>query len=89
MLCGMSVNAESLVRRYNLVRPHLNERQRRVWLGVEARDLGRSGVRVPPEVTFSRDPLSWLRLVPGDQVPGEVEVVDDLGGRSGDRGRAG
>lgn len=38
--------AESLARRYDGVRPHLTERQRRVWLGAEARELGSAGVRV-------------------------------------------
>ena len=42
----MSAIAESLVRRYDLVKAHLSERQRRVWLGAEARELGRSGVAV-------------------------------------------
>jgi len=37
---------ESLVRRYDAVRPHLTERQRRVWLGAEARELGSGGVRI-------------------------------------------
>jgi Rhodopirellula transposase DDE domain len=40
---------ESLVRRYDAIRPHLTERQRRVWLGAEARELGKSGVRVVAE----------------------------------------
>jgi hypothetical protein len=37
---------ESLARRYDAVRPHLTERQRRVWLGAEARELGTGGVRI-------------------------------------------
>ena len=45
----MSVVMESLVRRYDLVRVHLSERQRRIWLGAEARELGSSGVRVVAE----------------------------------------
>lgn len=45
----MGTVAESLVRRYDHVRAHLSERQRRVWLGAEARELGRSGVRVVAE----------------------------------------
>ncbi len=40
---------ESLVRRYDAVRPHLTERQRRVWLGAEARELGGGGVRIVAE----------------------------------------
>lgn len=45
----MGTVAESLVRRYDHVKAHLSERQRRVWLGAEARELGRSGVRVVAE----------------------------------------
>jgi len=40
---------ESLARRYDAVKPHLTERQRRVWLGAEARELGSSGVRIVAE----------------------------------------
>jgi transposase len=42
----MSAVMESLVRRYDMVQRHLSERQRRVWLGAEARELGRGGVRI-------------------------------------------
>ena len=45
----MSVVMESLVRRYDLVKVHLSERQRRIWLGAEARELGSSGVRIVAE----------------------------------------
>lgn len=37
---------ESLVRRYDAIKPHLTERQRRVWLGSEARELGSGGVGI-------------------------------------------
>jgi Rhodopirellula transposase DDE domain len=61
----MSPVMESLVRRYDAVRPHLTERQRRVWLGAEARELGSGGVRVvadavgvsPDTVRRGRDEL--------------------------------
>ena len=61
----MSAVAESLVRRYDAVKPHLTERQRRVWLGVEARELGSGGVRIvadavgvsPDTVRRGRDEL--------------------------------
>ncbi|MBV9312204.1 MAG: ISAzo13 family transposase, partial [Pseudonocardia sp.] len=46
----MSPVVESLARRYDAVKPHLTERQRRVWLGAEARELGSSGVRTVAEV---------------------------------------
>ena len=43
MVGAMSPVAESLARRYDAVGPHLTERQRRVWLGAEARELGSAG----------------------------------------------
>ena len=42
----MAVAVESLARRYEALRPHLNERQRRLWLGAEARELGPGGAAV-------------------------------------------
>lgn len=42
----MSAVMESLVRRYDAIKPHLIERQRRVWLGSEARELGSGGVGI-------------------------------------------
>jgi hypothetical protein len=42
----MSAVAESLTRRYDTIKPHLTERQRRVWLGSEARELGAGGVGI-------------------------------------------
>jgi hypothetical protein len=36
--------AESLVRRFEVLQPHLNELQRRLWLGAEAAELGPGGV---------------------------------------------
>ena len=36
---------EAVARRYALLRPHLDERQRRLYLGAEAGELGRGGVR--------------------------------------------
>jgi len=37
---------ESLARRFEAVRPHLSELQRRLWLGAEAAELGDGGVTV-------------------------------------------
>jgi Rhodopirellula transposase DDE domain len=42
----MAVAVESLARRYEALRPHLSERQRRLWLGAEARELGAGGAAV-------------------------------------------
>lgn len=36
--------ADSVARRYEVLRPHLNEFQRRLWLGSEALELGQDGV---------------------------------------------
>lgn len=43
--------AESVGRRYAVLRPHLDERQRRLLLGTEAAELGRGGIKVVAEVT--------------------------------------
>lgn len=43
--------AESVGRRYAVLRPHLDERQRRLLLGTEAAELGRGGVKVVAEAT--------------------------------------
>ena len=45
----MSAVMESLVGRYDALKAHLNERQRRLWLGAEARELGSGGVRIVAE----------------------------------------
>src|SRR5689334_5246252 len=42
----MAVAVDSLSRRFEALRPHLNERQRRLWLGAEARELGPGGAGV-------------------------------------------
>ena len=43
--------AESVARRYAVVRPHLSEFQRRLWLGAEAAELGPGGVGVVAAAT--------------------------------------
>jgi len=43
--------AESVGRRYAVLRPHLDERQRRLLLGTEAAELGRGGVKVVAAAT--------------------------------------
>ncbi len=66
----MSVGVESLVRRYDPIRPHLNERQRRVWLGSEARELGAGGVGiVAGAVAVSPDTLRRGRTELDDPAP--------------------
>lgn len=73
MFCAMSSLADSLVRRYEAVRPHLTERQRRVWLGAEAREVGPGGVRVVAEaVGVSPDTVRRGRDELDDPQPLEV-----------------
>jgi len=43
--------AESAARRYEVLRPYLDERQRRLLLGVEAGQLGRGGIKAVAEAT--------------------------------------
>ncbi len=43
--------ADSVARRYAVLRPHLTEFQRRLWLGAEAAELGPSGVAIVAEAT--------------------------------------
>ncbi len=50
-MAGMAEAAESAASRYAVLRPHLDERQRRLLLGVEARQLGRGGITAVAEAT--------------------------------------
>ena len=43
--------AESVARKYAVLRPHLDERQRRLLLGLEAQELGRGGIKAVAEAT--------------------------------------
>src|SRR5680860_178046 len=62
--------AESLARRYAVLRPHLDERQRRLLLGTEAAELGRGGVKAVAEATGAH-PDTVARGV--REVEGEAE----------------
>ena len=42
---------ESVARKYVVLRPHLDERQRRLFLGAEAREFGRGGIKVVAAAT--------------------------------------
>ena len=67
MVCGMSAATESVARRYDLIKAHLTERQRRVWLGTEARELGRGGVK---------DVAQAVRASPDTVRRGQAELDD-------------
>ena len=59
----MAVAVESLARRYEALGPHLTERQRRLWLGAEARELGAGGaVVVASAVGVAADTVRRGRL---------------------------
>jgi hypothetical protein len=47
----MAELADSTARRYEVLRPHLSEFQRRLWLGAEAAELGPGGVAVVAAAT--------------------------------------
>ena len=77
----MAAVVESLVRRYDAIKPHLTERQRRIWLGSEARELGSGGVGIVADaVAVSPDTVRRGRTELDDPQPLPV-------GRS--RGRGG
>jgi Rhodopirellula transposase DDE domain len=67
----MAAVVETVGRRYELLRPHLNELQRRLWLGVEAAQLGPGGVAVVAEATgVAADTVRRGRVeIEGGQVP--------------------
>ena len=82
--------AESVGRRFAMVRPHLDERQRRLWLGAEAAELGRGGVTAVAQATGShpdtvargksevqQEPQDRVRQVGGGRKP-LAEVDPDL-----------
>ena len=46
-----SQNLESVARKYAVLRPHLDERQRRLFLGAEASELGRGGIKAVSRAT--------------------------------------
>jgi transposase len=50
-MAGMAEAVESVASRYGVLRPHLDERQRRLLLGVEARQLGRGGITAVADAT--------------------------------------
>lgn len=48
--CGVE-GEDAVARKWELLSPHLNERQRRLWAGVEARFLGRGGIAAVARAT--------------------------------------
>lgn len=74
--------AESVARKYALLRPHLDERQRRLVLGLEAAELGRGGVKAIASATGVH-PDTIARGV--REVAGEIEVTPRVRASGGGR----
>ena len=70
-MSDMTQIAESVARKYAVLRPHLDERQRRLVLGVEAGDLGRGGIKAIAGATgVHPDTIArGVREVAGDSEP--------------------
>lgn len=74
--------AESVGHRYALLRPHLDERQRRLLLGTEAAELGRGGVKTVAEATGTHpDTVARGRR----EVEGEAEPATGVRAPGGGR----
>lgn len=79
----MSEAAEALARRFEVMRPHLSEFQRRLWLGAEAAELGPGGVAMVARATgVAADTVRKGRAeASGAQVPGAGRSRRPGGGR--------
>ena len=78
----MAQAAESVARKYALLRPHLDERQRRLVLGLEATELGRGGVKAIASATGVH-PDTIARGV--REVAGQIEVTPRVRASGGGR----
>ncbi len=66
----MAVDEQALARKFAMLRPHLDERQRRVWLGAEAREIGHGGIAAVARATGMSRPTVSKAVKELDQ-PGE------------------
>lgn len=75
-------SATSVAERFSAISPHLNERQRRLWVGAEARVLGRGGVSLVARATGISRPTVYKALEELDAPPlAEGRVRRPGGGR--------
>ena len=81
-MSDMAQVAESVARKYAVLRPHLDERQRRLVLGVEAGELGRGGIKAVAAATGVH-PDTIARGV--REVAGEIETTPRVRARGGGR----
>jgi hypothetical protein len=78
MLCSVgpvAVTREMLAAKFGMILPHLDERQRRLLLGSEARALGRGGIRLVAQAAGVREAtvsLGAAELTAGGELPGRV-----------------
>lgn len=70
-MADMAQVADSVARKYAVLRPHLDERQRRLLLGLEACELGRGGIKAVAAATgVHPDTIArGVREVTGDPEP--------------------
>ena len=72
----------SVAARFAAIAPHLNERQRRLWVGAEARVLGHGGVTLVARATGVSRPTVYKALEELDAPPlGDGRVRQPGGGR--------
>jgi transposase len=81
-MSDMAQVAESVARKYAVLRPHLDERQRRLVLGLEAGELGRGGIKAVAAATGVH-PDTVARGV--REVAGEVEPTHRVRAAGGGR----
>ena len=64
----------AIAARFTALAPHLNERQKRLWVGAEARALGRGGIVAVARATGVSRPTIYKALAELDQPPIEGRV---------------
>lgn len=73
-------SAASITARFSAIAPHLNERQRRLWVGAEAQVLGRGGVSLVARATGISRPTVYKALEEIDAPPLAAGRVRQPGG---------
>src|SRR5207245_7750669 len=78
----VTVTQEMLAAKYGSIFPHLDERQRRLLMGAEARALGHGGIRAVARAAGVREATVSLGV---DGLDGGGGPVGRAGGRGGGR----
>src|SRR5437660_4357527 len=71
---------ESLAAKFQVLFPHLDERQRRLLMGAEARVLGHGGIRLVARAAGVREATVSLGV---DELDSGAEPLGGRGGRAG------